>query len=186
MGRHDRILALLIKGEPGDSFPAALREIRRRIPDEKGLDRETIEEIEPLAADVRSSRCEPRSHLTRMAKLRLLACVLGCRFDDLRQREQERPTRRVMYVGVAAIALVCVMTAITAFALVQRRAAILNADRASKGEAAAKQNAAIAEQNARQAGVRLAAPSRIPMTSVSVGAHLVPTPTRHAEALILV
>jgi len=52
MGRHDRILALLIEGEPGESFPAALREIRHRITDEKGLDRETIEEIDPLAADV--------------------------------------------------------------------------------------------------------------------------------------
>jgi hypothetical protein len=52
MGRRDRILALLIEGEPGDSFPAALREIRRRLADEKGLDREMIEEVEPLAAEV--------------------------------------------------------------------------------------------------------------------------------------
>src|SRR2546430_6771595 len=29
LGRNDRILALLIEGEPSDSFPRALREIRR-------------------------------------------------------------------------------------------------------------------------------------------------------------
>ena len=52
-GRHDRILALLIKGEPAESFPRALREIRRIVVDRYGLSRQEIEAVEPLAADVR-------------------------------------------------------------------------------------------------------------------------------------
>ena len=31
LGRHENILALLIEGNPAESFPKALREIRRRI-----------------------------------------------------------------------------------------------------------------------------------------------------------
>ncbi len=36
MGRHDRILALLVEGDPSEAFPAALREIRTTIADERG------------------------------------------------------------------------------------------------------------------------------------------------------
>ena len=52
---------------------------------------EQIEEVEPLAADVRTlpARKESPGYLKRMARLRILACILGCRFDDLRQREQD-------------------------------------------------------------------------------------------------
>src|SRR5438270_9508914 len=56
MGRGDRILALLTEGEPGESFPRALRQIRRAA-----VESETatpIEEIEPLAADARRVRGE--------------------------------------------------------------------------------------------------------------------------------
>src|SRR4051812_41267165 len=60
MGRHDRILALLVEGEPADSFPRALREIRRTVTAAGGLTRHEIERVEPLAADVRPARHERR------------------------------------------------------------------------------------------------------------------------------
>jgi WD40 repeat protein len=168
MGRHDRILALLIEGGPGESFPPALREIRRTITDSAGMEREEIEEVEPLAADVRPSRHEARGHLGRMAKLRLLACVLGCRFDDLRQREQERRTRRMAYLSAAGSLLVVAMAGLATFAFVQRRAALAyayravigerraseNERRALEGESLAKANAQRAETSARLATSR--------------------------------
>src|SRR5207249_1854407 len=89
MRRGDRILALLIEGEPLDSFPRSLREIRRTIVDTEGLTRQEIEEVEPLAADIRPVHNERPSHLRRMAKLRLLATIVGCDFDDLRRRDHE-------------------------------------------------------------------------------------------------
>jgi len=109
LGRHDRILALLIEGEPVESFPRALVEIRQRIIDSTGLTREKIEEVEPLAADVRPSRKEPERYLKRMAKLRVLACILGCRFDDLRQREAERRKRFLAWCGAGAAVLLLVV-----------------------------------------------------------------------------
>lgn len=138
MGRHDQILALLIDGEPGDSFPRALREIRRTVT-EGGLTREQIEEVEPLAADVRPSRSERRGHLGRMARLRLLACVLGVPFDDLRQREQERRTRRLIALSSGLFALLAIFAAVSTVAVVQWRSARAMSVRALAGESAAVQ-----------------------------------------------
>lgn len=53
LGRGDRILALLVEGEPRESFPPALVEIRRKVVETEGTSAETIDSIEPLAADVR-------------------------------------------------------------------------------------------------------------------------------------
>ena len=77
LGRGDRILALLIEGEPYESFPKALKEIRRAVTGEGGITREEIEEIEPLAADARKSSKESAGHLKRTALLRMLARILG-------------------------------------------------------------------------------------------------------------
>jgi hypothetical protein len=49
LGRGDRILALLIEGEPKQSFPISLREIRRRTTQKDGMTGEQLEEIEPSA-----------------------------------------------------------------------------------------------------------------------------------------
>ncbi len=107
LGRHDRILALMIEGEPKESFLPALREIRRTVTDAAGLTRQQVEAVEPLAADVRPVRGERRGHSAGMAKTRLLAQMLGVRFDDLRQRELQRSRRRRLAAAAAvAVALV--------------------------------------------------------------------------------
>ena len=125
MGCGDRILALLIEGEPSEAFPKALLEIRRNIVDTRGLTREEIEEVEPLAADVRPTRRESRRYLRRMAQLRLLASLLGCRLDDLRQREQERRTRRLVYLSGLLITMAAVMSVLAAIAVYQKEEADL-------------------------------------------------------------
>lgn len=125
LGRNDRILTLLIEGEPVESFPKALTEIRRTLIDAHGATSEQIEEVEPLAADVRLSRKDERpSDLRHRARLRLIASVLGCRFDDLRRRDLERRTRRrrntVMSVALASV----IVLGLVCFGLWQRDKAI--------------------------------------------------------------
>ena len=136
MGRDERILALLIEGEPGEAFPRSLREIRRTIVDGQGLTREQIEDVEPLAADVRPIRKENKRHLKRMARLRMLACILGCRFDDLRQREQERHVQRLTVLGALLALILSIMVALTGMAIYQKTEAEHQRDRAEKAAVA--------------------------------------------------
>lgn len=124
MGRHESILALLIEGEPAEAFPPALREIRHTVVDRDGSTYERVEEVEPLAADVRVTRHESLGYLRRMAKLRVMAALLGVKFDDLRQREQERRTRRVAIVGAMLGILLLVVGGLALFALKQRNIAV--------------------------------------------------------------
>jgi WD40 repeat protein len=120
MGRDNRILALLIEGEPGQSFPRSLCEIRHRIVTESGAAGEQIEEVEPLAADVRRSRKESGRYLKRMARLRMLACILGCRFDDLRQRERERTVKRRIWLASLTAGVLLAMGGLTMYGEAQR------------------------------------------------------------------
>lgn len=152
LGRDERILALLVDGEPQESFPRSLREIRRTITDAEGRAIEEIEEVEPLAADVRPfpARREGPRLLKRMARLRLLACVLGCRFDDLRQREQERQKRRLVYFGAFMTLLFATMGLLAGVAAHQKAEADsqrILADEARQQEAAAREQA-VREKNA--------------------------------------
>lgn len=127
MGRHNQILALLVEGEPNESFPLPLRQIRRTRTLDDGTIEQTIDDVEPLAADVRPSRAESARVLKRAARLRFVACILGCRYDDLRQREQARQNRRKT-IAVGAMALLAmVMTMLAVFAAIQ-------ADRARAAE----------------------------------------------------
>ncbi len=103
LGRGDRILALLIEGEPETSFPPSLFDIR-------GRQEQLLSEVEePLAADVRPMPSESPHIRRQMAKMRLLATMLGCRFDDLRQREQERRARNRRLLGAVVATVVVVV-----------------------------------------------------------------------------
>ncbi|MEA5051738.1 MAG: toll/interleukin-1 receptor domain-containing protein [Oscillospiraceae bacterium] len=96
LGRADRILTLLIEGEPEESFPEQLR-----FSEENGA---RIER-EPLAADVRGRSDAERAQKLRREKLRILAPMLGVGYDDLKQRAKERKLKLVFAAGLAALAL---------------------------------------------------------------------------------
>jgi hypothetical protein len=85
----DRIITLLIDGEPDESFPPGLRE--------REVGGETVF-VEPLAADVRAETPAQSIKLLKEEKLRLLAPILGCAFDDLRRRHRRRRLRRAAAV----------------------------------------------------------------------------------------
>ncbi len=93
MGRDDRVLCLIVDGEPNASdnpqnglqecFPEA---VRFRV---NASGQVSSERAEPIAADVRKGK-DGRQN----AKLKLLSGVLDVGYDELRQREKRRKLRR--------------------------------------------------------------------------------------------
>lgn len=93
---HDRehILAVLVEGEPNESFPEEL------LTDENGNN------VEPLAADVRGNSKREINKKLRTEIVRLAAPLLHCSYDDLKQRHRERKLKRIFASVAVAAALV--------------------------------------------------------------------------------
>ena len=102
MGREDRVLCLMVEGEPNASdkpesgmlecFPPALR---FRV----GADGQLTEtRTEPIAADARAGK-DGRTN----SKLKLLAGVLGVGYDELKQREQRRVRQQRLRLGASIL-----------------------------------------------------------------------------------
>ena len=115
LGRADRIQCLLVPEADGpemavpqsELFPPALLELGG----------------EPLAADARKTGDGKRN-----AFLKLLAGVIGVRYDELRQREQLRRQKRLLVLAAAASVGFLLMTGLAAFALVSRAQAVHDRD----------------------------------------------------------
>jgi hypothetical protein len=114
----DYILTLLIEGEPEDAFPAALT-AGATVPDRALL---------PLAADIRSDSRRHSLRLLKREKLRLLAPMLGCSFDDLRQREHRRFVQRMMAAAAVLSLLSTVLAVLSLLLLFSERRATKNYD----------------------------------------------------------
>ena len=129
LGRGERILPLLIEGEPAETFPEALF---RAKPVEGGRAQGTAAPEkwlgQPLAADIRAPSVSKSLRLLKQEKLRLLAPILGCEYDDLRQREQERFVRRVMTVGAVMLTLLLVLTTLSIALFYSQQKATRNAE----------------------------------------------------------
>ena len=123
MGLHDKIIALLIEGEPKDSFLPSLCEIRKHVIKGDGTKIEEIEAIEPLAADIRPRKDQSQKELKHLAKLRILACLLGCKFDDLRKREIKRKQRFLIQVATFLVFLIILLSGLTFWALKEQNIA---------------------------------------------------------------
>lgn len=110
----ERIIPVLIEGEPGEAFPLPLKELKGE---------ESVSEI--LAADIRpdetlnadfegyealqNNNKAKLKELTKKSldilkteKYRVMATILGCSFGDLKQRDKERKNRRIMTVSTVA------------------------------------------------------------------------------------
>lgn len=96
---YDKVLALLIDGEPEEAFPEPLR--RAEI---DGV----LREIEPLAADIRAENPKQSKKALKQEILRLVAPLLGMTYDEIRQRHQKMMIRRIIRTAslVAAFFLV--------------------------------------------------------------------------------
>ncbi|MET3993738.1 WD40 repeat protein/tetratricopeptide (TPR) repeat protein [Bradyrhizobium sp. S3.9.2] len=125
MGKGSNILPLLIDGDPDIAFPPTLYSGAAGEP-------------EPLAADIRADSRRDSLRALNSEILRILATVLGCRYDDLRQRQQERARRRLVSIAVGSVALAVVLAVLSGYALVMQGAA-QNAERLAKQRLAAAQ-----------------------------------------------
>ncbi len=119
MGREERILCLIVAGEPyatdkpgrdaEECFCPALRFTL------DGSGRPTGERTEPIAADAR-----PGADSKGNAKLRLIAGMLGVAFDALVQREAHRHRRRMLAITVASVLGMAIATGLAVSAYVAR------------------------------------------------------------------
>jgi len=94
---RSRVLTVLASGEPQDTIPQILQE-------ERTVDPVTGEEhllpVEPLSCDWRM----PRKRAVREELPRLAAALLGCGYDELRQRQRQYRQRRLVATFSAALA----------------------------------------------------------------------------------
>src|SRR5437764_10989000 len=108
LGREDRVLCLIVDGEPNaglqsgqlECFPPA---VRSKVDAAGEL---TNEPVEPLAADLRSDKDGKAN-----ARLKLLAGMLGVGFDQRQQRERQRTARRRIRLAFAGLALAVMLLA---------------------------------------------------------------------------
>lgn len=107
---RDRILLALIDGEPEQSFPPLL--LSRSIPNATGPTE--VADIEPLAADLRDANRRKQ----KAERLRLIAPLIGCTFDDLRQRQHQRQLR---LAATTASLITTASVAFGSFSLYQQR-----------------------------------------------------------------
>ncbi|MCH9026673.1 MAG: TIR domain-containing protein [Proteobacteria bacterium] len=122
-GRSDRILCLIVEGEPNaadkpeleaeECFPEALRYVLG--PDGALTDART----EPIAADVR-----PQGDGKATAKLKLIAGLLGVGLDELKHREQHRRHQRMAGVTAMALGVMVITTVLAIKAIVAEREAL--------------------------------------------------------------
>ncbi len=106
LGHADRvrILTVLTRGEPRDSFPEQLCTIERdgqKIP------------VEPLAADVRANSVRGMIRRLKSEKLRVIAPMLNVSYDELRRRARERRLRLAALALSAMLALALAFTGYT-------------------------------------------------------------------------
>lgn len=95
----DQILTVVTDGEPADVVPEILR-YRERTDENGTLIRE---EVEPLSCDYRGDlKKANRSELPR-----LVSAIIGCRYDDLVQRQRHYRMQRLMIL-LAVIAAVLI------------------------------------------------------------------------------
>lgn len=110
LGRGARIHCLIVDGAPdalaGSCFPPALREGHWQ----------SGRAGEPIAADVRRGG-DGKSD----ARLKLVAGILGIRFDTLVQREHQRGYRRMAWLASGAVCALAVLAVFTFLTVTSRR-----------------------------------------------------------------
>jgi tetratricopeptide (TPR) repeat protein len=98
LGGAERILCLIVGGEPPSCFPQTLRN------------------REPLAADARK-----QGDGRNAAKLKIISGLIGSSLGDLQQREVQRRHHRLVAVSTISLASLLVMATLTTLALLARQ-----------------------------------------------------------------
>lgn len=106
---REKVLAVLVEGEPSESFPKQLVEEEKIINGKK-----TVKHYEPLALDVRGDSKKAIYKNIKRELLRLLAPMFNLNYDDLKRRHHERKVKRIItgsiVTGVFLLLLVIYMS----------------------------------------------------------------------------
>lgn len=95
---REQVLTVVVEGDPRETLPELLRK------DEKeGQGGLKLQPVEGLAADIRGADKRERRKKLKTEIYRLLAPMLGCGYDDLRQRQREYQLKKVVRTMTAAI-----------------------------------------------------------------------------------
>ena len=97
MKGHERILTVIAEGDPEDVVPQILKEKTVETVTEDGEKVRAVVPIEPLSTDYRIGIRQAR----RIELPRLVAAIVGCRYDELIQRRRQY-LRRLYAAGAAA------------------------------------------------------------------------------------
>ncbi len=159
---REHVLAVLIEGEPSESFPEELLYKCEEVKAEDGTMQMVKVPVEPLAADFRGKDGKDKKGVAKAMKteiLRLLAAMFGVPYDDLRQRHRERRMRRIMTASLA-IGMICLLfgvySTMTALRIKAQKEQIevqseqileQSKEIQAKSEEIQKQNVAITKQN---------------------------------------
>lgn len=145
MHGREKVLAVLIEGEPGDSFPEELLYREETVTDEGGNSHVERIPMEPLAADIRGKDKRAMKKALRTELLRLLAPMFNLNYDDLRQRHRERRLKRILAASVSVGAVCLAFGAVsTTMALRIRNQ---NVQIQAQAEEILQQNEAIQQKN---------------------------------------
>ncbi|MFN7137952.1 MAG: TIR domain-containing protein [Limisphaerales bacterium] len=152
LGREDRVLCLVVDGEPHATTRPEIREpeclpesVRFWVDSQRNI---TQVPTEPIAADIRKGKDGKKN-----ATLKLLAGILGVEYDALKQRDEERRQRQQQLVLAAAVSLLIIFSLLVAEFYDQRNEAIKAKEAAVRAQLEAKANEAKAidaQERARQ------------------------------------
>lgn len=145
MHGREKVLAVLIEGEPGESFPEELLYREETVTDADGTSHAERIPMEPLAADIRGKDKRAVKKALKTELLRLLAPMFSLNYDDLRQRHRERRMKRILAASLS-VGAVCLAfgTVSTAMALRIRNQ---NVQIQAQADEILQQNEEIQEQN---------------------------------------
>ena len=102
-GSVANILTLLIEGEPSEVFPGELRFETYTYEDDNDNLITGTKEVEPLATNIIAPTRKESFKKLNQEYLRLVAPLLGCRYDDLYNRNQRRRNRRNLLIAASLI-----------------------------------------------------------------------------------
>lgn len=106
MHGRERVFAVLVEGEPEESFPEELLFCEEKVIQSDGSVSIVRRPVEPLAADAKGATNRERRKKIGEEVIRLAAPMFGCTYDELKQRHRERKIKRI--AGIAAVvATVC-------------------------------------------------------------------------------
>ena len=146
MGRANRILAIIVDGEPNAAdkgFPQVQECFCDALKYELDANQQlSLSRSEPIAADAR-----PGKDGKPDARLKLIAGLLGIGFDELKQRELQRRQKRLLITSIVSISIAVITIFLAISAYIARNEAVMQRQEAVKQKTMAEEARDTANKN---------------------------------------